>query len=389
VGIIKTTGPAFVNLFKEHNRDSWTYAQSSFSGLPFTNDYIYLDRNASSWVAEPSRAKLVTLTNRFVWPNEIDLVPHTVFNKNVLIASGGFLVPWKSTGAVALFDLDSGATVQITTNQEGYFYHRSLFYDVNGDGLMDVITARANKPIFGDTDGELLWLEHPTTDPFGGAWKMRMLVKGPDVFFCIHDLDGDGRPEIIAMEFFREQLVVYTFPDGYVKSESVIRTVVDTSLGSMFDASLVDIDGDGKLDLLTTNHVADPRSGVYVYEIPAGKLAYLNASAWVRHTIVDKIPTRVIGIGQASPGQATAFYPQVSSRIAGSPPHLLLSGDGSKEAYILSPTGSPFSYNCSVLVNAQGTVGKPAVADINFDGWADVFVPGYDTNQVFIYTFAP
>ncbi len=34
----------------------------------------------------------------------------------------------------------------ITVEKKGWFYHRALLFDVNGDGSMDIVTARATAP---------------------------------------------------------------------------------------------------------------------------------------------------------------------------------------------------------------------------------------------------
>jgi hypothetical protein len=47
----------------------------------------------------------------------------------------------------------------------GYFYHKSEWIDLNGDGKLDLLTARGTKPIIGTAGGELLWLEQPASDP--------------------------------------------------------------------------------------------------------------------------------------------------------------------------------------------------------------------------------
>jgi hypothetical protein len=34
----------------------------------------------------------------------------------------------------------------ITQEKKGWFYHRALLHDVNGDGTMDIVTSRATAP---------------------------------------------------------------------------------------------------------------------------------------------------------------------------------------------------------------------------------------------------
>lgn len=72
----------------------------------------------------------------------------------------------------------------------GWFYHRALLKDVDGDGLVDVVAARATKPLIGKEGGELVWLRQPPgADPLAPAslpWAEAPLYNGtfsPDVFF--------------------------------------------------------------------------------------------------------------------------------------------------------------------------------------------------------------
>ena len=35
----------------------------------------------------------------------------------------------------------------------------------------------------------------------------------------------------------------------------------------------------------------------------------------------------------------------------------------------------------------QGTVGQLSAADVDGDGWVEVFAPSYSTNQLYVYKF--
>ena len=72
-----------------------------------------------------------------------------------------FLVPGRSTGAVEVVDLYSGEKLTLTKKKSGYFYHKVVWQDINNDGRLDAVSARGKKPIFGGSDGELIWLEQP------------------------------------------------------------------------------------------------------------------------------------------------------------------------------------------------------------------------------------
>ena len=95
-------------------------------------------------------------------PDEIG--PH------VVATAGGFLVPGKQTGTIDLFDMsDPKAPVQtqVSTDKKGWFYHKIVWYDMNGDGKLDIVAARATVPMSPGKkpEGELIWLEQPTAGP--------------------------------------------------------------------------------------------------------------------------------------------------------------------------------------------------------------------------------
>ena len=112
---------------------------------------------------------------------------------------------------------------------------------------MDVVAARAIKPIiFGDPKGELIWFENPGSKPFKGAWKEHHMANGPDIFYTLFDIDGDGREEIIAAQFFTQRLVCYWTTTTWADPKSVQSVVIDDTLGSPFDLQWVDLNNDGK-----------------------------------------------------------------------------------------------------------------------------------------------
>ena len=66
----------------------------------------------------------------------------------------GFLVPTKGQGALTIFDLNNADSIstpyQINPNGDGdWFYHRTVWLDMDGDGKEDIVTCRAQKPLFG------------------------------------------------------------------------------------------------------------------------------------------------------------------------------------------------------------------------------------------------
>ena len=73
----------------------------------------------------------------------------------------GFLVPLKTKGSVTLFDLDDVSTKgqghEITKHGEQWFYHRVEWRDMDKDGDLDILTARADRPIIPMLMGECFY----------------------------------------------------------------------------------------------------------------------------------------------------------------------------------------------------------------------------------------
>ena len=116
------------------------------------------------------------------------------------------MLPGKSTGQIKLYDMSSGQLPvsgnQISERKFEWFYHRVRWFDVNGDGLQDIVTARAIDPlIYGQATGELIWYENP---------------------------GNDGYPEVVAAQYFTKKLVLYQTSDwngGSVKSRIIDDTI--------------------------------------------------------------------------------------------------------------------------------------------------------------------
>lgn len=365
-----------------------------------------LGRDAVRVVPEPgARLSLLDrtvpelLTDEVVWPNEALPAPSGALDFEALTVAGGFLVPGKNPGAVVLLPLPRGGgtgrmhPLRVTTERAGWFYHRAEWLDVNGDGRLDLLTARARKTVGRPGQGELLWLEQPepvsgSAKAVGQPWEEHVLLQGPDVHFRTADLDGDGRREILTTQFFSRRLGLHWFEPKTGEAGAapqLASRILDGRIGEAFDLEVTDLNADGKPDLLVTNHEPDEQAAVFAYEIPSD----FRQAPWPRRTLLSGIQTRQRGINSASPGAATAFHPV--ARATREKPWILVSGDGSQRAHLLRPLSrSPedWSYEESTLADTQSTVGTCAVGDTDGDGCAEVFVPAYNRDRIFVYTFA-
>ncbi|MEB3237391.1 MAG: VCBS repeat-containing protein [Candidatus Sericytochromatia bacterium] len=404
---LQVSRPAFLRLERLRPSGPESLLVSTF-GVMGKADGVHAWPDAAAVLTRPE-ARPQQLARGVVWPNEAIVLPAGAFGKYDMVVAGGFLVPGK-TGALTLIDLpEPGQSLEpgrilpgtvrpddpsagpmvvydnetkITRDRAGWFYHRTVVRDMDGDGRLDLLTARARKGM-GGSEGELVWLRQPAARNARGPvgpWAETVIAKGPDVHFRVEDLDGDGQPEILATEFFSRKLTLLWQVGGAWQ-----RRVLDDTLGSAFDLDLVDLDGDGKRDLLVTNHEADAKAAVFAYTVPAD----FRTASWPRHVLLSGIKTRNGGMNQASPGQAVAFQPE-PARPA-SRPWIVVGGDGSQRAHLLEPVDArpgTWSYRERILADVGCTVGQCAVGDVDGDGRSEIFVPAYDKDTIHVFGVA-
>lgn len=389
LGKISVKDPAFVRALSCSSGPPSSLWITSFSALAAGEVRTVFNLSAS--YPDFSDAKIRLLSSAFKWPNIISMAPGEI--GEYLVVPDGFLVPLKETGAIYLLKINCNGTIATATSEEpieltapklSYFYHMVVWRDMNGDGLLDVVTARVNDPIlFGKPLGQLIWLEQPKSDPLNNVpWTEHILTDGPETVFVLIDLDpSDDQYEVFAAQFFTKHLGLYVFGAG--NNSLIYSRYLDETIGPAYMVELVDLNNDGSRDLLVTNHVGGEGGSVFGYEIPSD----LRNGDFKRHTLATGFPVTESGSNQFAPGFAYSFKPHES--YAGKP-YILVAGDGSQTAYLLTPTVADFSYNKSVIISAGGVVGSIGFGDIvGSDGWAEFFVPDYDGNTIYGYTFAP
>lgn len=154
-------------------------------------------------------------------------------------------------------EFDLGAT--------GFIYA----YDVNGDGLADLVTSAAHDyGVFWyeqkrDATGNRTWEKHLIDDSWSQAHALTLT-----------DLNGDGRLELVTGKRYmahnghdpgeREPLGVYWYQAIKVEGRlEWVRHIIDysTRAGGGMQIPVVDIDGDGDLDVVVAG-----KSGVFLFE---------------------------------------------------------------------------------------------------------------------------
>jgi len=335
-----------------------------------------------------------TYTRHVKWPNYIEHVDKEIFGRNnIVLTAGGFFLPFQSPGRIKLWT-DVDQATQISTDVSGMFYHKTVWADMNGDGRKDLLAARTNFPSFGSKVQHLVWFEHPAVGALTHSWVEHSIINntvGCD--FEIVNLGPEGSLQIIATQFFTASdpkqvlLLSCNKTDWSQCGESdFTRTVIDDTLGPWFSLEWVDINMDGKEDLLVTNNRPDDKGKVFVFEVPED---YLN-DPWPKHIVAEGYaPPSSILPGKGAPGKARSFYPE-KAQEGKTKPWIQLTGDDMGCLDLLIPNSedaNDWNYTRNRIIEDVGTIGSPITYDLNNDGITELLVPLNAKSLLSVWTF--
>ncbi len=259
--------------------------------------------------------------------------------------------------------------------------------DLDGDGDLDLIGTSA-------TDDDVAWWENTVGD--GSAWTRHDVDLDFDFAYGIAagDLDGDGDADLVAAGFFESSVLWWQndIDSGLVCGTDFCEGTIDSTAQAAAAVDIVDLDGDGDLDVLATHRQPDD---VVWYENGAG-----DGSTWTEHQIdTDLEAAQGVAYGDldgdgdldvlAGGGEAGSFawYENdlEASTVCGSPwcAHPLssalteavgigdLDGDGDLDLAQSSSTGMSWWANTAgdgsvwteTAIPATGTTGVPSFSD--------------------------
>jgi hypothetical protein len=169
-----------------------------------------------------------------------------------------FKAPEDPTGEWQRFDIEAGSANS---------YFKMCTMDVNEDSMPDIIA--------GGRKGAAIFINPGTPDEAGALWEKISFPGDTGSALYLDDLDQDGRPDVVNTLLHGN---VSWFAIAYENGEVVLnRTMIDEDLDNAFDVNCMDINGDGRKDVIVTT-LNQPN--IYWYEAPAN-----SGEPWIRHDL--------------------------------------------------------------------------------------------------------
>lgn len=233
--------------------------------------------------------------------SEIDAVGPTEFAFLVDLNNDGKpqeLLPQFTRAAnlpAAWYEIHQGKWIKHVVSQPRFFGHGVGVGDMNGDGRQDIITptgwleAPADVRATGDwAFHETNWSQLGTTCAAQPGTPSRPPAAAEYGFMFVRDLNGDTRPDILTT--MGHSCGVLWFEQG--RDGAWVRHVIDDAWSAAHAATLADVNGDGRVDLVTGKRAQThgdaaagerDRLGMYWYDLSLPKSG--STAPWTRHVI--------------------------------------------------------------------------------------------------------
>lgn len=324
------------------------------------------------------------------WPNDPTLEDVDGDGDIDVVVPGGFFVcSFFGDPCGSLFWYENDGTGggwtphEIVPAGSELFYHRAELADFDGDGLLDLITSGE---FFIPPAGEAttVWFKG-TEDADRFEKTARIIGEGGGSLPRVLDLDGDGDLDVATAEFFVEgESAVWFERVAEPSAENVdgvfVRHVIDTDPGPSIQLSF--FEQGGTRYALLSNHTSIHRdegdSGVFLYEVPEQPQAMMK---WEGQMISEGIVSRPDeGLARnAAPG---IF--DIGDIDGDGDVDVLVSGDGDESVYWLEQK-SIGEWTTHVLQTGFGQAGSTIITDLNGDGTNELIMSSYEQDAILVF----
>lgn len=268
------------------------------------------------------------------------------------------------------------------------FYHKVLIDDLDGDGINDMIAVGEDRPPEGAAGdiAEAQFLKG--TLPLGNFEAPKKFGNGLGSLPQLLDVDGDGDMDILSAEFFANRDTSFVWFERLEDQNGEMqwqRNVIDRDLGPSIQLSMVDnLFGNGQPIAVGSNHsnttMDEPEpweSGIYAY-IPELDIR----APWRQIKLSEHIVSRPIR-NQAAPGIFGWGDVDLDGDI-----DLVVSGDGDSRLFVLEQT-NPAVFTTWTLDEDMGQAGGMKVTDFNRDARPEIVATSFEQNVLQLYVLNP
>lgn len=292
---------------------------------------------------------------------------------------------------------------ETTRYMTGYFWHEAVQFDLDQDGLLDIITTSAqtqdlvgnpSNPLGSPDGNEKLRVEwHRNLG--GGEFAYQVIRDGVGgVFIKHHDIDQDGDQDLILSQFFgppAKPSVIWLEQQQAPSAENEYAGVwaehtIDSTIGLGYHMEVVDLNNDGRLDLVVGahNHQDDPRMlkpdgevilpGMYRFDIPENPR---ESDQWPKQVLSQEFRVNLAGstASQGTPGIFSIGDLNGDQRL-----DIAVPGDGNDKLFVLLQRADG-EFDLETVVEGEKMIAMVMVADIDGDGVNEIVAAKHNSND--------
>ncbi len=291
----------------------------------------------------------------------------------------------------------AGAPREIPVRDPERWYHEVMPVDLDNDGDLDFVTTNNNTrtQLLGGLalgTSQVEWFENQGVA--GQAlFEAHTIAEAGGSLFDMHDLDADGDEDILLPQFFGGASLVWLENPGNPK-DAWTEHLIDDSTGRGFIAEVVDLEGDGDLEIVYGDHdhqaAAAPDEkimGIYWWDLPApGEIHGLADWSATKHVLHEGFH-----VTQSDPNQYGApGVLRLGDIDQDGDLDVSVSGDGDEGLYLFVQH-APETFEMMTIDTGHESSGDHVMMDLDGDGdmdyvWA-VFGPAGMSIQSYVYAF--